>query len=1164
MRSTKPILFRGFLLALLSAAGMALLQPGPAQWDRPARLSEQAKGFAHSEQAKPQLVAAYGKLPLSFEANQGQSDGQVKFLSRGRGYTLFLTSTEAVLQLRTSDLGSRLHRDRLRSERPGNPQSAFRNPQSEILQSAVLRLALVGANPETEVVGREELPGKSNYFIGNDPAKWRTNVPTYRKVEYREVYPGVSLVYYGNPAAAGQLEYDFVVAPGADPGQIRLGVEGAGRVEVDAEGDLVLQAAAGGQVRFHKPLVYQEVAGTRREVEGSFTLRSSSLKSAIGNPQSQEVGFQLAAYDASNPLVIDPVLAYSTYLGGSGDDSGYGIAVDSSGNAYVTGYTFSSNFPAANPLQASNRGNMDVFVTKLNAAGSALVYSTYLGGSGDDSGHGIAVDSSGSAYVTGYTTSSNFPTANALQPSYGGGKCDAFVTKLNAAGSALVYSTYLGGGYSDEAFGIAVDPSGNAYVTGLTDSSNFPTANALQASLRGYGDAFVGKLNAAGSALVYSTYLGGSGDDGGYGIAVDSSGNAYVTGYTWSGNFPTANALQASNGGSDAFVTRLNAAGSALVYSTYLGGSGEDGGYGIAVDSSGNAYVTGYAWSTNFPTANALQRSNRGFINAFVTKLNAAGSALVYSTYLGGGTIDRGYAIAVDSSGNARVTGGTYSSDFPTANALQASKGGLINAFVTELNAAGSALAYSTYLGGEDEGGGIAVDSSGNAYVAGYTSSRNFPTAAALQPAYGGGGYDAFVAKISSAVACTYSIALASASAPASGGTASVTVAAPTGCTWTAASNTSWITITAGSTGSGNGTVSYSVAANTATASRTGTLTIAGQTFTVTQPGVTCTYAIAPASQSFTASAGTGSVTVTALAGCTWTAASNASWITITAGSTGSGSGTVNYSVAANTATASRTGTLTIAGQTFTVTQAAPAPPPVFTAAAVTNGASFAAGVSPGAIVTIFGTSLTKNVSGVVLADRLPLPTQLAGTSVQVSGTAAPLFAVANVNGQEQINLQVPYEVTGQSTASFVVNNNGVSSAAVVVNVAAAHPGIFTVDGKSGAILHGITSTLVTASNPAARGEVVVIYATGLGPVSPAPATGTAASSNPLSLTSAQPVVRIGGSNAPVLFSGLAPSFAGLYQVNVGVPADITPAPAVELVLVQSGVASNTVILVVR
>jgi len=402
-------------------------------------------------------------------------------------------------------------------------------------------------------------------------------------------------------------------------------------------------------------------------------------------------------------------------------------------------------------------GYEDAFVAKLNPAGSALVYSTYLGGSYQDFGYAIAVDSSGNAYVTGWTQSSDFPTANPLQANLRGQYGNAFVAKLNAAGSALVYSTYLGGSYQDFGYAIAVDSSGNAYVTGVTDSSDFPTHNPLQPHLGQVesDNAFVTKLNPAGSALVYSTYLGGSVgnvDDEGYAIAVDSSGNAYVAGYTRSSDFPTHHPLQAHlRGNYNAFVAKLNAAGSALIYSTYLGGSYQDFGYAIAVDSSGNANVTGQTFSTDFPTANPLQPNLRGFPNAFVAKLNAAGSALVYSTYLGGSGDDVGYSIAVDSSGNAYVAGQTSSSDFPTVNPLQANKRGILNAFVAKLNAAGSALIYSTYLGGsyQDWGNAIAVDSSGNAYVTGQACSSDFPTHNPLQAHLGGvNDCNAFVAKI--------------------------------------------------------------------------------------------------------------------------------------------------------------------------------------------------------------------------------------------------------------------------------------------------------------------------------------------------------------------------------------------------------------------------------
>ena len=661
----------------------------------------------------------------------------------------------------------------------------------------MVRLGLVGANPDPEMVGLEPLSGKVNYLTGKDPQRWRTGIPTYAKVRYRDVYPGVDVVYYG---AQRQLEYDFVVAPGADPARIRLAVTGAEALNIDATGDLVLRTA-GGALRLHKPLIYQETGGARKEIAGGYVL--------LGKDR---VGFRVAAYDTETPLVIDPVLSYSTFLGGASivcdetgctnnnTDYGVGIAVDSAGNAYVTGFTFSSDFPTANALQPALRGTTSAFVAKLNPEGSALVYSTYLGGSNSDSGSGIAVDSAGNAYVTGTTSSPDFPTVNAFQPALRG-TADAFVAKLNPAGSALVYSTYLGGSNSDSGSGIAVDNAGNAYVTGSTYSADFPTANAFQPALNGASDAFVTKLDAAG-ALVYSTYLGGTGSDfcdqysncyrGDYGagIAVDSAGNAYVTGFTRSSDFPTANALQSAlRGVQAAFVTKLNAAGSSLVYSTYLGGSdfctvyhacSGDSGAGIAVDSHGNAHVTGTTYASDFPTVNAFQPALRGIHNAFVSKLDAAGAALVYSTYLGGsacdpyGYCDRGEygaGIAVDSAGNAYVTGTTTSYDFPIVNELQSSLAGLGgDAFVAKLDAAG-ALVYSTYLGGidcgdwytncfTDAGYGIAVDSAGNAYVTGFTSSIDFPIKPnALQRSLGGGveGWpggigDAFVAKISPAM----------------------------------------------------------------------------------------------------------------------------------------------------------------------------------------------------------------------------------------------------------------------------------------------------------------------------------------------------------------------------------------------------------------------------
>ena len=643
--------------------------------------SSSAQSSDRVRQAQP--GESYSRLPLSFEENQGQVDGKVKFLSRGNGYTLFLTSTEVLLSL---------------SAQSAKTTSRLRLSKTN---GAVLRMKLIGANPEPQIAGVEELPGKSNYFIGNDPAKWRTNVATYARVKYRDVYPGIDLVYYGNQK---QLEYDWIVAPGAEPEVIKFAIEGARRTKVDSNGDLVL-AVAGGEVRLNRPLVYQVNNGVRREIAAGYVPKNSG-----------EIGFRIAEYDPARPLVIDPVLIYSTYLGGSGNDHGYGIAVDSAGNAYVTGDTGSLNFPTANPRQPTHAGGVDAFVAKFNPSGSALVYSTYHGGNDEDRAHAIAVDVSGNLYVTGYTASTNFPSANPLQSAYGG-FFDAFVTKFNPSGSALVYSTYHGGSDVDYGLGIAVDYSGNAYVTGFTRSTNFPTANPLQPTIGGGGnaDAFVTKFNPSGSALVYSTYHGGSGGDAGSNtggdsgsdIAVDSLGNVYVTGSTTSTNFPTANPRQPayaggfySGGSGDAFVTKFNPSGSALVYSTYHGGSDGDGGSGIAVDSLGNVYVTGHTSSINFPTDNPLQSVYGGVGDVFVTKFNPSGSTLVYSTYHGGSGIDGGTDIAVDSAGNAYVTGTTTSTNFPTANPLRPVYSGNADAFIMKIGEAVLAFFPQVAAGG--------------------------------------------------------------------------------------------------------------------------------------------------------------------------------------------------------------------------------------------------------------------------------------------------------------------------------------------------------------------------------------------------------------------------------------------------------------------------------
>lgn len=698
------------------------------------------------------LASQVRNSALTFEANHGQTDPRVHFFSRGKSYALFFTGNEALLALRKHG-----HSD----------------------QPTQVRLKLRGSNAAPSISGLGELAAKSNYFIGSDPSRWSTNVPTFARVRYQNVYPGIDLVYYGNQR---QLEYDFVVAPGADPKAIRLDIRSTARqlsskassLHVNAEGDLVLPTAAG-DVAFRKPVVYQiDDSGSRPH--DSAQPAKSFIAAHYVLADDHSVGFELARYDASKPLVIDPVLSYSTYLGGSDLDGGYAIAADSAGNVYVTGETASIDFPTTTgAYQTTNAGPSDVFVTKLNASGN-VVYSTYVGGSLSERGNSIAVDAAGNAYVAGRTNSVDFPLMNPWQSQLFG-DFDAIVFELNSQGNALLFSTYLGGSGNDEGSGIAVDSSGKIYVTGgasAASGDDFPTTSGAFQRLFGGGsnDAFVTKFDPtkSGSALiVYSTFLGGSDVDRGNSIAVDAAGNAYITGRTRSTDFPTQNPLQPNNLGTglnafNAFVTKLNAGGTALVYSTYLGGSVSDQAYAIAVDASGNAYVAGEASSANFPTtATAFQSAKAGSSDAFLTKIDSLGASLLYSTYLGGSAADRASGVAVNSTGQAYITGQTMSSDFPLQAATQSSLMGNSDAFVAKLDPSQSgaaSLIYSSYLGGSgDEDsplsgpagnpvGAVAADASDNAYVTGSTTSADFPTVNPSQPNFGGGSSDAFVVKI--------------------------------------------------------------------------------------------------------------------------------------------------------------------------------------------------------------------------------------------------------------------------------------------------------------------------------------------------------------------------------------------------------------------------------
>jgi hypothetical protein len=662
-----------------------------------------------SDAAKATPRVKWAEIPLSFEPNLGQESSEVRYLARGSASTLYLADTEMVLSAP---------------------------------DQAPLEMKFAGANRTARMVGEDRQVSVSNYLIGNDPGKWRTSVPNYARARYRSVYPGIDLVFYGRD---GNLEYDWIVSPSADPRRIRLHFDGADRLRVDDQGQLVIDT---GKTQYlqKKPVVYQDIDGERVEVAGSWRVHGKNA------------AFRIGRYDRTQPLIIDPALYYSTYLGGSANDYAYGIAVDSGGNTYVTGGTASANFPTRGPLSASLRGSNDVFVTKISSTGATKVYSTFLGSTGVDEGRGIAVDSRGAVYVTGSAGFLDFPMKNPIQGTWGGSG-DAFLAKLDPTGSNLVYSTYLGGNAIDYGTAIALDPAGNAYVTGVTFSANLPTVNPFQAAKGAQQDAFVAKINPSGSAWVYVTYLGGNSVDEGYGIAVDASGNAYITGQTQSTNFPVQSPFQASNrGGIDGFVTKLNPVGSALVYSTYLGGSGNDNGNAIAVDASGNAYVTGITASSDFPVANAIDITlgSHAVDDVFVTKFNPSGSALVYSTYLGGGSEDDGYAIALDKAGDVFITGRTNSSDFPLVNPIQVTRFAF-DMFVTEINPAGSALLFSTFLGGSgnDAGQGIAVDALGNIHIAGQTTSTDFPVLKAIQTA-SGGVQDAIVLQFGSRVSVPF------------------------------------------------------------------------------------------------------------------------------------------------------------------------------------------------------------------------------------------------------------------------------------------------------------------------------------------------------------------------------------------------------------------------
>lgn len=739
MKSARSFRFRvAAPIALLSgffcAAQTAPANPAPTQ--KPSRA----------------VQTSYGKLPLTFEANQGQSDPRVKFLAHGPGYSVFLTSGQMVLALRPSAVT-------VNADPPSSATGSNRT-------GAVIEINLVGADPNPAVSGENPQAGKVNYFIGKDPKKWRTNVPTYRQVRYKSIYPGIDLVYYGNQAS---VEHDFVLAPGADPSQIQLDVKGTDRLSLAANGDLVLSKGSD-EVRLQAPIVYQEFHGMKVPISGAYTLQNSS-----------RVSFSLGAYDKTMPLVIDPVLVYGTFLGGIADEQAVGISVDSAGSAYVAGWTQSSNFPLAGengPLP----GGQCAFVAKLDVSGSSLIYADFIGGSSETVPTAMVMDSSNHVFITGYTYASDFPTVNPYQAN-SAAPPDGFVTEVSADGASLLYSTYLGGSSYDYPYGIALDAADDIYVAGATYSQDFPVANAFQSTVSAnqngyYGQyGFLTKFTPDGSTLTYSTYYAGSQNivqscygqpcwpspySSVRGIAVDGAGNAYVGGVTNTYDFPVSvSPYEATNTTTYdeqvGFVGKFSSGGN-LLYSTYFAAVPANYYYffvnAIAVDSTGSAYITGYDYTQALPVTTPNLCAS-GCSVGYITKFDPTGSTLVYSTYLATDIDAYPQSVLVDASGDAYVLSQSGGGDsrqlvnpIETFNNQQ-------DLFLQEIDPTGSIQLFSTFLGGygTDYPGGIALDSSAAIYVTGYTNSSDFPvTAAALQNTLGG-NYDAFVSKIGTASA---------------------------------------------------------------------------------------------------------------------------------------------------------------------------------------------------------------------------------------------------------------------------------------------------------------------------------------------------------------------------------------------------------------------------
>jgi uncharacterized protein (TIGR03437 family) len=1140
--------------------------------------------FAGRAPAADAALPAYTPPPQTFEPNVGQAESRVDFLSRGSGYTLLLTATEADLEFVRA------------ASQPGGSS-----------RHASVHMKLLGANSRAKAQGHELQTAASNYLIGNQPAAWRTGIPQYGRVEYRGVYPGIDLTYYGSQR---QLEYDFLLTPQADPRDIRLAMDGADRVRINAAGDLVI-VVGGAEIRQRKPTIYQQTADGRRRIEGRYVLRGL-----------RQVGFEVAAYDRKNPLVIDPVLVFSTYFGGQGDDRAGAMWLDAAGNMYLCGVTTSSNLPSVITLGQPLTGGTDAFVVKMNPAGK-LIFVTYVGGSNDQAScNGGGTDANGNVYLAGITAAPNFPVLKPIQGTYHGAE-DGFALALNSSGNALIYSTYLGGSGLDYARAMAVDPAGNAYVTGSTASPEFPILNAEQPKFGGVLDTFAMKI-APGGSLIYSTFIGGSQTDFNNGMSLDGSGNVYVFGDTNSVNFPVVRPVQGkySGGQNVGWLAKLDPSGN-VAYATYFGGTSGDAVRGAAADAAGNVVIAGETRSLNFPVVNAIQpHYGGGAYDAFVAKLNANGSAVLYSTYLGGSGEDHAGGVALDSLGNAYVTGLTFSTDFPVANAIQNTNAGNSDVFLTKINAGGSAIIFSTYLGGSgaDTVASVAVDAAARAYLGGITASPDFPLAAPTQRSYGGGANDAFLAVIAT---CSLTFTPPNAVLGLSGGTGRISINTTPECGWNTASNSSWLNITSFSSGSGSGTVSFSAAPNATAVS--GTITIGAQSFTVLESGPVTLSSIAPASavaggalqvvltgSNFvpgatltvsnpavtvgnvavvsptqinavlnipaTASAGPATLTVSTLAGAggpasftivppvpllssvvpagapagssvnitlngsylagaTVTVDNPAVSVSTTPGSTPN-QVVVSMNIPANAQTGAMNICVTTAGGTSTTLPFNISPPATPIASAV-NAASNAAfglpnsAIAQGALLVFYGKSIGPTS---LQQARYPLPFSLGQTSATVTVNGATLQLPIVYTSSTQVAMIMPSN-TPVGSGTVTVSYNAQTTAAAPVQVVPSNFGIFTLNqgGSGPAVVTDINYHVITLLNPAQPEQALTLWGTGLGAIS-----GTDNTPPPAGNVGAPVTVYVGSQQATVLYQGRSGCCSGLDQINFVVPDGVS------------------------